>query len=54
MTTVPQERMARHFNLSPDKPETWPMELINRLIWVEKNEGRPGLYRELRKALSND
>jgi hypothetical protein len=29
--------MARRMNLHPEMPETWPMDLIDRLIWVKNN-----------------
>jgi len=39
--------MARRLNLSPHHPESWPIEILDRLIELEKSEGRQALLKEL-------
>lgn len=52
--TKEQCRMASFMNLHPDMPETWPMEMLDRLIHIEKQDGREHLYRELGRMMSPD
>jgi len=39
-TTEAQQRVACYLFLSPYHPETWPMELIDRLVAVRQRDER--------------
>ena len=42
-------KMARHLDLHPEMPETWPLDLLDKLIFIQKKEGDKRLFDELRK-----
>lgn len=42
-------KMADYLNLHPDKPETWPISILDRLIYIKSTEGDKRLFEELRK-----
>lgn len=50
--TQNQARMASFLNLAPDMPETWPMETLDYLIYIERRDGSGGLYREIGRLLN--
>lgn len=41
--------MAAHMGLHPDMPETWPMDILNSLIFLKHREGEKRLIEEIRK-----
>jgi hypothetical protein len=47
--SIEHRKMAAHLNLHPDMTETWPLDILDKLIWIEKNEGREKLFEEIRK-----
>lgn len=51
--TDDHKRMAAYLNLSPTMFSSWPMDIINKLIWIEKEKGKQGLFEEIRKLISN-
>ena len=51
--TEDQYRMAACFNLNPDYPDRWPMEIINRMIKLEKTHGRDAARYARTKLLAN-
>lgn len=40
-------RIARLLNLHPDQPETWPIDILDSLIALEKAEGSERLYHKI-------
>jgi len=46
--SIERYKMARHLNLGPDQAD-WPMDILDRLIYIEKREGTNRLQEEIRK-----
>jgi hypothetical protein len=46
------QRMAQLLNLHPERPDTWPTELLDRLALLEMERGREALLREVTRLLS--
>lgn len=44
--------IAGCMNLSPNTPDDWPVDLIDRLLWIRRNEGLKAFHVELRRTLS--
>lgn len=44
--------IAGCMNLDPNTPENWPMDLIERLLFIRKNDGLKAFHHELRRTLS--
>lgn len=42
-------KMAAYLNLAPDQPETWPLDILDKLIYIENKEGRKRLMEEIQK-----
>lgn len=46
-------RMARYLDLCPNKPETWPINILDRLICIEQEEGFEALIKEIRSLMKS-
>lgn len=44
-----RNKVARYLNLDPDKPKTWPLDIIDGLIFIEHREGKEKMLEEIRK-----
>lgn len=44
--------IAGYMNLNPATPENWPMALIERLLFIRRNDGLKAFHAELRRTLS--
>lgn len=44
--------IAGCMNLNPDTPQDWPMSLIERLLFIRRNDGLKAFHAELRRTLS--
>ena len=45
-------RMAAYLAINPTTPETWPVELLDWLIELEKMRGREALCKELNEMMT--
>lgn len=45
--TDEHRRMAAHLNCDPGRPDTWPLEMIGRLIALKRHRGQERLNKEL-------
>lgn len=45
-----RRRMASVLNLHPELPDSWPLDLIDHLIWVEENRPAVDFYCELQRV----
>jgi len=52
MSDVKRQRIAAFLGLHPEG--IWPIELLDRLIELEENNGREALFKELIKLCSRD
>ena len=50
--TDEERRMAAYLNCHPDRPDTWPREMIARLNGIYKQHGHRRLMRELQRILT--
>jgi hypothetical protein len=44
--------VAGCMNLNPDTPPDWPISLIERLLFIRRNDGLKAFHAELRRTLS--
>jgi hypothetical protein len=44
--------IAGCMNLNPNTPDDWPIDLIDKLLWIRRNEGLKSFHAELRRTLS--
>lgn len=51
--TNEHRRMSAYLGCNPHQPDTWPMEILDRLIAVEKEKGKEGLMTEVNKLNGN-
>lgn len=49
MITVEQRQMAAMLNYCPSLESSWPLDLINKLIWIKKEKGERELFSEIDK-----
>ena len=49
--TDKQRHMAVMLGLCPDAPDSWPMSLIDRLIWLKENRPRIDFDLEFRAGI---
>ncbi len=47
---IKRTRMAMMLGFSPDNPESWPMDLIDRLISGELEHGLEWVFQEFEKT----
>lgn len=45
-------KMAAYLNCNPDDKSRWPMEIINRLLYIKKHYDEKRFYTYIRRIIS--